>query len=274
MEPPHLFGGPRVERERYVRPTVSRAAPSAHALVTGGATGIGRATVQLLARRGDEVALHYRSHAKEAKGLAEDLSRERGSGRVWPVRADLLDRTETHALADAVAERFPSLEALVLNAGEYPRRSVTEVDEEAFERTLRLNLLSPYSLIRRLLPLLRRASPGPARVVLVSSVLAFQGSDHGADYAASKAGLLGLAKSLARELAPGVLVNVVAPGTIDTAIMAYLTPEQRIARGKAIPLGRIGTPEDVAEVIAFLTSPSATYMTGTTVHVNGGLRMD
>ena len=125
-----------------------------------------------------------------------------------------------------------------------------------------------------MLPLLRKASPSPARVVLVSSILAFNGSAHGADYAASKAGILGLARSLARELAPGITVNVVAPGSIDTAILAEDTPAQREARGRQIPLGRVGSPEEVARVVAFLTSPDANYMTGTTVHVNGGLRMD
>lgn len=251
---------------------VSGAAPRRHALVTGGATGIGRATVELLARRGEEVAVHYRSHEKEAEGLVGDLTRE--GRRTWPVRADLRDLDQVHALADRVAERFPSLETLVLNAGEYPRRSVEAVDEQAFEETLKLNLLAPFALTRRLLPLLRKAEAAPARVVFVSSVLAFNGSDHGADYAASKAGLLGLARSLARELAPDITVNLVAPGTIDTAIMAYLDPAQKKARGRTVPLGRLGTAAEVAEVIGFLTSASANYMTGATVHVNGGLRMD
>ena len=122
--------------------------------------------------------------------------------------------------------------------------------------------------------MLRRALPGPARVVFVASVLAWNGSEHGADYAASKAGLLGLARSLARELAPTVTVNVVAPGTIDTAIMAHENAQMKAERARRIPMARLGTAEDVADAIAFLTSPAANYMTGTSVHVNGGLRMD
>lgn len=243
-----------------------------HSLVTGAATGIGYATARLLGRRGDAVLLHYRTHEREARAFVEEL---RGAGgTASAVHADLLRVADVDRLAQETSDRFPSLENLVLNAGEYPRRPVAEVSDEHFERTLRLNLWSPFALTRRLLPLLQRATPGPARVVFVSSVLAFNGSEHGADYAASKAGLLGLARSLARELAPKILVNVVAPGMIDTAILAGYSADEKAARGARLPLQRVGTAEEVAEVIAFLTSPSANYMTGTTVHVNGGLRMD
>jgi 3-oxoacyl-[acyl-carrier protein] reductase len=103
-------------------------------------------------------------------------------------------------------------------------------------------------------------------------MLAFQGSQYGAHYAAAKAGLLGLARSLARELAPRHTVNVVAPGSIDTAILAGDSPERRRERERSIPLGRLGRPSEVAQAIAFLASPAASYVTGATLHVNGGLR--
>lgn len=243
-----------------------------HALVTGASVGIGSATARRLAERGDRLALHHHRHGSEAEQVRREIEAKGGSA--FTVGADLRSAEGWDRLADAVRERFPSLETLVLNAGAYPRRKVEDLRDEDFEETLRLNLLSPFALTRRLLPLLRKATPSPARVVLVASVLAFNGSTHGADYAASKAGVLGLARSLARELAPSITVNVVAPGSIDTAILAHDTPEQRAERGRQIPLGRVGTAEEVAKVIDFLTSPSASYMTGTTVHVNGGLRMD
>ena len=123
-------------------------------------------------------------------------------------------------------------------------------------------------MTRRLLPQLRRARSG--RLVFVSSVLAFTGSTHGAHYAAAKAGIIGLARSLARELAPTITVNVVAPGAIDTAILAADTPAQRAERSTRIPLGRVGTPEEVADAISYLISPRASYITGTVLHVNGG----
>jgi len=241
-----------------------------HALVTGAGTGIGRATAKLLAKRGCEVAVHYRSHRKDAEGVVKHINSS--GGEAFSIGADLTVEEEVERLVYEVALKFPSLEVLVHNAGEYPRRFVEELDGTKFLSTIRTNLVAPYVLTRELLPLLKKAKWG--RVIFVGSILAYNGSTHGADYAASKSGLLGLAKSLARELAPKITVNVVAPGTIDTAILAGDTPQVRAAREKTIPIGRIGTPEDVAEVIAFLASGESSYLTGTTVHVNGGLRMD
>jgi 3-oxoacyl-[acyl-carrier protein] reductase len=245
-------------------------AADTHALVTGAGTGIGRATAKLLAKRGAKVAVHYRSHKKEAESLVKEI--RSSGGDAFSIGADLTVEEDLERLAREVAARFPSLEVMVHNAGEYPRRFVEELDGAMFLSTIRTNLVAPYVLTRELLPLIKKAKWG--RVVFVGSILAYNGSTHGADYAASKSGLLGLAKSLARELSPKVTVNVVAPGSIDTAILAGDTPQVRAAREKTIPLGRVGTPEDIAEVIAFLASPEAGYMTGTTVHVNGGLRMD
>lgn len=240
------------------------------ALVTGGATGIGAATVRCLAARGDAVAIHYRHHEAQAKELAREV--QAAGGQAVAIGADLAQPSGRAHLTEELASHFPSLDVLVHNAGEYPRRSFGQLTPEDFRSTLETNLVAPFALTRALAPLLER-SPG-ARIVFVSSVLAFQGSEHGADYAASKAGLLGLAKSLARELAPRMTVNVVAPGSIDTAILADDSPEKRAERGRAIPLNRVGEAREVAEAIAFLTSPGSSYMTGTTVHVNGGLRMD
>lgn len=241
-----------------------------HALVTGAGTGIGAATARLLARRGDHVAVHYRSHQEEAEALVHEI--ESSGGKAFPLAADLTMKKDMEALAADAAQQFPSLEVLVHNAGEYPRRKVDDLGDEEFLYTLMTNLWGPYVLTKELLPLLRRAES--ARIVFVGSILAYTGSSHGADYAASKAGLLGLAKSLARELAPKITVNVVVPGSIDTAILAGDTPEVRTERERSIPLGRVGRPEDVAEAIAFLSSERASYLTGTVLHVNGGLRMD
>ncbi len=241
-----------------------------HALVTGAGTGIGKQTALALARQGFDVAVHYRTHKAEAEGVAKEIS---DLGRkAFPVAGDLTSKKEIEQLAQTLGKEFPSLEVLVNNAGEYPRRTIEDLDEEEFMYTLITNLWAPYVVTRELLPQLRKASWG--RIIFVGSVLALNGSTHGADYAASKAAIGGLAKSLARELAPQITVNVVAPGSIDTAILAADTPEVRAQRERTIPLGRLGQPEDVAGVIAFLASPEASYLTGTTVHVNGGLRMD
>jgi len=240
------------------------------ALVTGAATGIGRATARRLALDGIEVAVHYRTHRTEADSLVSEI---RGSGgAAFAIGADLSAREEVEKLARALLERWDVLDVLVHNAGTYPRAKSPELVPELFEAPFRLHVFGPAELTRRLRPALERANPG--RVVFVSSILAFTGSRHGAHYAAAKAAQLGLARSLATELAPRVRVNVVAPGAIDTAIIADQTPEERKRREATIPLARVGRPEEVAEAIAYLVSDRASYLTGTTLHVNGGLRMD
>ncbi len=238
------------------------------ALVTGASVGIGRETARALARDGMDVAVHFRRHESEAAGLAQELSA--GGREAFTVRADLSRPDGAATLAGAVRARWDSLDVLVHNAGSYPRAAFASITDAEWEACLRLNLTAPALLTRELLPLLTRSSAG--RVIFVSSVLAVAGSRHGAHYAAAKAGLVGLARSLSRELAPGITVNTVAPGSIDTAILAGDTAEMRAERGRAIPLGRIGTAREVADVIAFLASPNAAYVTGATVHVNGGLR--
>lgn len=240
------------------------------ALVTGAATGIGRATARRLAQDGYEIGVHYRSHRAEAEALVEEI---RGTGgTAFAVRADLTSRAEVLRLARTVLDRWETLDVLVHNAGSYPRAMAPELDPDAFEAPFRLHVFAPAELTRRLRPALERANPG--RVVFVSSILAFTGSRHGAHYASAKSAQLGLARSLATELAPRIRVNLVAPGAIDTAIIADQTPEERKRREATVPLGRVGRPEEVADAIAFLVSDRSSYLTGTTIHVNGGVRMD
>ncbi|MHB1434864.1 MAG: SDR family NAD(P)-dependent oxidoreductase [Thermoplasmata archaeon] len=240
------------------------------ALVTGGSRGIGSATARRLAADGWELAIHGFRHSMEAEALAQELARP-GVDH-WAVTGDLADRSAVARIADRVLERWPTLDALILNGGSYPRASFADLDPDRFDACLRTNLTGPVELTRRLLPALKAAPAG--RIVAVTSILAFDGSRRGAHYAAAKAGLVGWARSLARELAPSIRVNLVAPGPIDTDILAADTPEQRAARERAIPLGRIGRPEEVAAAIAFLVSPGANFITGATIHVNGGLRIE
>jgi 3-oxoacyl-[acyl-carrier protein] reductase len=239
------------------------------ALVTGASQGIGRATALRLAQDGTDVAVHYLSHEAEVLDVVE---RSRAIGRdAFPIRADLRDPASIANIAHAIEAHWDTLDILVHNGGSYPRQSFPETTDADFEEQLRIHAIGPAALTRKLLPLLRRSQSG--RVIFVSSVLAFDGSRRGTPYATAKAAQLGLARSLARELAPWITVNVVAPGSIDTAVLAGDSPEQRDERGRQIPLGRLGTAEEVAVAIAFLASPEARYITGATLPVNGGLRM-
>ncbi|HEV2317482.1 MAG TPA: SDR family NAD(P)-dependent oxidoreductase [Thermoplasmata archaeon] len=235
-------------------------------LITGASLGIGRATARRLAEPTSELALHYWQHEHDAAELRREL--EPRCRATFLVRADLSEPAEIDRLAGAIEARWDGLEALVLNAGSYPRVQFREMTDAELTRCLATNLLGPARLARRLLPLLERAEQG--RIVFVTSVLAFTGSTHGAHYAAAKAGVVGLAHSLALELAPRVRVNLVAPGAIDTAILAGDTPEVRANRASKIPMRRVGRPEEVAEAIAYLVSDASSYVTGTTLHVNGG----
>lgn len=239
------------------------------ALVTGASQGIGKATALRLAEDGVDVAVHFLTHEAEARDVVrriQALKRE-----AFPLRGDLRDLSAIPHLARELGEHWETLDILVHNGGSYPRQAFPETTDAQFEEQLRIHAVGPASLTRELLPLLRRSESG--RVIFVSSVLALEGSRHGAPYASAKAAQLGLARSLARELAPWITVNIVAPGSIDTAVLAGDSPEQRDERGRQIPLGRLGSPEEVAAAIAFLASPEARYITGATIPVNGGLRI-
>ena len=239
------------------------------AVITGASMGIGRATALLLARDGYDVAVHYRSHRKEAEEVLVGVARAGRQGLL--VRGDVGVPEEVRQIADEVSRRWPRIDCIVHNSGDYPRVSFEQTTTEDFDRAFRVHVTGPALLTQLLLPCLRRSSQ--ASLVFVSSVLALQGSQHGAPYASAKAGVLGLTRSLARELAPGVRVNAVAPGAIDTAILSGDTQERRAERVRAIPAGRIAQPEEVAEAITFLASPRSSYITGATLSVDGGLRV-
>jgi 3-oxoacyl-[acyl-carrier protein] reductase len=234
------------------------------ALVTGASRGIGAAVARRLAQDGFDVAVHYHGDAAGARRTAAAV--RRAGRKAIVVQADLADVASVEPLADAVAEAFPRLDCLVHNAGAYDRRAFRDLDAAAWHAQLAVNLTAPALLTRRLLPRLR----GGASVVFVSSVAAARGSRKGAAYAAAKAGLLGLTRSLALELAP-LRVNAVAPGYIATDLLAGDSPAKRRQREADVPLGRLGTPQDVAGVVAFLAGPDSAYVTGQVLHANGGL---
>lgn len=237
------------------------------ALVTGASRGIGRATATRLARDGCDVLVHYHAQGQGADATAQEV-RKLGR-RALVHQADVGSWEECEAMVQRAERELGPLDVVVANAGVYERRRAMEVTPELWERTLRTNLSGAFYTVRPALP--GMVQRGKGSVVVVSSILGQMGSSQGAPYASSKAGLLGLTKSLAKELAPhGIRVNAVCPGAIETDILKGDTPETRAARLRVIPLGRVGQPEEVAEVIAFLAGARASYITGQVLHVNGG----
>lgn len=238
-------------------------------LVTGASRGIGRATAELMAEEGARVAVHY---ARSREAAEEVLTGLPGDGH-FTVPADLGDPTALEPLVDDVFERFGRLDVLVNNAGMFEPHSPTEVSfgnwKAAWERTLAVNLLGPAHL--SFLVGRRMIAQGSGRIVNVSSRGAFRGEPDAPAYGASKAGLNALGQSLAKALAPhGVVVCTVAPGWVDTdmAVDSLGGPGAESVRNQS-PLGRVATPREIAEVIAFLARPGNESITGCIIDVNG-----
>jgi 3-oxoacyl-[acyl-carrier protein] reductase len=237
------------------------------ALVTGGSRGIGRAAAVLLARAGADVAVTYYTRADEAESAAREI---RSLGRrAYLSGGDLGDPETSQRLAAALEREFGGLDIFIANAGVWPadEAPLAELSVDRWRTTLHANLDSVFFSARAMLPLVR---PG-GRVVIVSSTAGQRGEPFHADYAATKGALISLTKSLALEYAPGITVNCVAPGWVDTDMSApALTGEDRTRIQASIPVGRIATAEDVAGPILFLCSPLARHITGEVLNVNGG----
>lgn len=231
-------------------------------LVTGGSRGIGAACAEWFAANGDRVAFTYRG----------DTPPKAPAGEVLAVPCDVTDPEQVDAAFRAVEEQWGPVEVLVSNAGITRDTLVLRMGEDAWQDVIETNLTGAYRVAKRAVAKMLRLHRG--RIVFVSSVGAFVGLPGQANYAASKAGLVGMARALAREVASRqITVNVVAPGVIETDMTGALGPE-RVAQMQAmVPLGRVGSPEDVAAVVGFLASDAAAYVTGSVVPVDGGLGM-
>jgi len=226
--------------------------------VTGGSRGIGLATARRFAAMGDRVAVTYNSSPPP-----DDF---------FGVKCDVTSGADVDAAFAAVEAEFGPVEILVANAGVTKDTLLLRMSEADFSSVIDANLTGAYRVCKRAAQGMLRARRG--RMILVSSVVGMLGSAGQANYAASKAGLVGLARSLARELGSrSITVNVVAPGPVETDMTAVLGDERLAALTSAVPLGRIARPEEIAGVIAFLASDDAAYVTGAIVPVDGGLGM-
>ena len=240
------------------------------ALVTGASRGIGEAVALELARAGAVVVGTSTSEegaARVTKALAE--AGGKGAGRVLDVR----DAAACAALADAVASEFGPVAILVNNAGITRDNLLARMKDEEWDDIQATNLKSVFVLSRAVLRGMMKARAG--RIVNITSVVGHTGNPGQANYAAAKAGILGFSKSLAREVGSrNITVNCVAPGFIETDMTRALAEDQVKRLVDGVPLGRLGRVEDVAAAVAWLCSPGAAYVTGATLHVNGGLFMD
>ena len=231
-------------------------------LVSGGSRGIGRAAVEELARAGKCVSFLYEKN----EDAAREVARLTGA---FPIRCDVSDPDRVKAAADEARRRMGKIEGLVCSAGVALKGLFTDVTPEAWRRLCGVNLDGQIYLIQNVLP--KMISRKSGSVVTLSSVWGVQGASCEAHYSAAKAAIIGLTKALAKEVGPsGVRVNCVCPGVIDTDMNADLTEADRAVLCESTPLGRLGTPEEVAKAIAFLLSDDAGFITGQILGVDGG----
>ncbi len=227
-------------------------------LITGGSKGIGLACARHFAALGDRVAVTYNSSPPASEFFA--------------VKCDVTDTEQVNAAFDAVEAHFGTVQVLVSNAGITKDTLILRMSEDDFSTVLDANLTAAFRVCKRATQGMLRARSG--RIILISSVVGMLGSAGQANYAASKAGLVGLGRSLARELGSrSITVNVVAPGPVDTEMTAALNEKQMQQITDAVPLGRTATVDEIAGVVTFLASPAAAYITGAIIPVDGGLGM-
>ena len=240
------------------------------ALVTGGSRGIGRAIALRLARDGCAVAVNYASRADAAEEVVEAITA--AGGTAIAVGADVSDADAVSGMFAEVTERLGPVTVLVNNAGITDDDLLLRMKEEQFRRVLEVNLTSAFHCTKAAMRGMLKAKAG--RIINVASVSGISGNPGQANYAASKAGLIGFTKSIAKEVgARGITANVIAPGYIETDMTDALGDEVKAAAVGTISLARLGRPEEIADVAAFLASDAASYMTGQVLVVDGGLSL-
>ena len=241
------------------------------ALITGGSRGIGAALVRMFVNAGAKVMFNY----EKAQERSEQLVQELGAERCAAIACDLSGTTTASSLVLATVKRFEKLDILIANHGVWPPEDlpIERMPDSQWRRTLSVNLDAVFALIKHSVVEMKKSRTGGGHIVLISSTAGQRGEAFHCDYAASKGALISMVKGLSAELAPhGIYVNCVAPGWVDTdmSASALQDPKSHQAIFATIPLGRVGTPDEIAAPILFLCTPHAGFITGEVFNVNGG----
>ncbi len=240
------------------------------AIVTGGATGIGREISKTLAKFGADIVINYNSSSSEAESLVAEL-KEMGR-TAYHVQANVAKYDDAQKLIDTTVEKFGKVDILVNNAGVTADTLILRMKEEDFDKVINVNLKGTWNCCKHVVKQMSKQRSG--KIINISSVVGIMGNIGQTNYSASKAGIIGLTKSLARELAKrNVCCNAVAPGFIETKMTENLSEEIKNEYFRNIPLERLGKPSDVANLVAFLSSSLSDYITGQVINCDGGLVM-
>lgn len=240
------------------------------ALVTGASRGIGRAVALKLASEGAKVALNFAGNEAAANEVRQEI--EAMGGQAILVKADIADEAAVQDMVQKTADAFGRIDILVNNAGITRDGLLARMKEEDWDAVLSTNLKGVFLTTKAVAKLMMKQRAG--RIVNMASVVGVTGNAGQANYSAAKAGVIGFTKTVAKELASrGVTANAVAPGFIDTDMTSVLSDKAKEAALSGIPLGRMGTPEDIADAVLFLVSDQASYITGQVLHVDGGMVM-
>ncbi len=240
------------------------------AFITGATRGIGKQIAITLAKSGCNIAVNYRTENDDLKSIKQEI--ESNNVKFFAVQGDVSNYEDCERCVKEIIAEFGQIDILVNNAGITRDTLLIRMKKEDFEQVINVNLIGTFNVTKNVIPYMLKARSG--RIVNISSVVGISGNAGQTNYAASKAGIIGFTKSLAKEVASrGVLVNAVAPGFIQTQMTEVLKDEVKEEIAKTIPLKRMGTAQDVANVVKFLTSEDSSYVTGQVINVDGGMLM-
>lgn len=240
------------------------------ALITGSTRGIGKQIAITLAKQGYNIALNYRKENEELENTKKEI--EKIGVQILAVKGDVANFEDCENFVKQVIERFGQIDVLVNNAGITKDMLLMRMKKEDFEQVIDTNLVGTFNVTKNVVPYMMKARSG--RIINISSVVGISGNAGQTNYSASKAGIIGFTKSLAKEIASrNILVNAVAPGFIETNMTDVLKDDVKQEIAKNIPLKRMGTTQDVANVVKFLASDDSSYITGQVINVDGGMLM-